>query len=55
VQHGPFSRKTGLAMAFKRMMSAQTKWPKLDGANRMPEIIQEIAFKDGVKQLNQAA
>ena len=49
------SRKTGLAMAFKLMMSAQTKWRKLDGANRMPEIIEGIAFKDGIKQLNQAA
>ena len=52
---GCLSRKTGLAMAFKLMMSAQTKWRKLDGANRMPEIIQGIAFKDGIKQLNQAA
>jgi putative transposase len=33
------SRKTGLAMAFKLMMSAQVKWRKLDGANRMAEII----------------
>ena len=52
---GCLSRKTGLAMAFKLMMSAQGKWRKLDGANRMPEIIQGIAFKDGIKQLNQAA
>ena len=46
---------TGLAMAFKLMMSAQNKWRKLDGANRMPEIIEGITFKDGIKQLNQAA
>lgn len=52
---GCLSRKTGLAMAFKLMMSAQTKWRKLDGANRMPEIIEGIAFKDGIKQLNHAA
>jgi len=52
---GCLNRKTGLAMAFKLMMSAQEKWRKLDGANRMPEIIQGIAFKDGIKQLNQAA
>jgi hypothetical protein len=51
---GCLSRKTGLAMAFKLMMSAQIKWRKLDGANRMPEIIQGIAFKDGIKQLNHA-
>ena len=42
-------------MAFKLMMSAQGKWRKLDGSNRMPEIIQGIAFKDGIKQNQQAA
>jgi putative transposase len=52
---GCLRRKTGPAMAFKLMMSAQTKWRKLDGINRMPEIIEGIAFKDGIKQLNQAA
>ena len=52
---GCLSRKTGLAMAFKLMMSAQNKWRKLDGAKRMPEIIEGIAFKDGIKQLNHAA
>jgi hypothetical protein len=49
------SRKTALAMAFKLMMSAQTKWRKLDGANRMPEIIEGVEFKDGIKQLQNAA
>lgn len=47
---GCLSRKTALAMTFKLMMSAKHKWRKLDGANRMPEIIQGIAFKDGIKQ-----
>ena len=49
------SRKTGLAMAFKLMMSAQKKWQKLNGANRIPEIIQGIAFIDGIKQIQTAA
>ncbi len=52
---GCLSRKTGLAMAFKLMMSAQTKWRKLDGANRIPQIIEGIEFKDGIKQLQNAA
>ncbi|EBA09094.1 putative transposase [Sagittula stellata E-37] len=52
---GCLSRQTGLAMAFKLMMSAQKKWRKLDGANRMPEIIEGIEFKDGIKQLQNAA
>jgi len=52
---GCLSRKTGLAMAFKLMISAQGKWQKLNGANRMPEIIQGIAFVDGIKQNQTAA
>lgn len=52
---GCLSRKTGLAMAFRLMMSAQAKWRKLDGANRLPELVQGIAFKDGIKQLPAAA
>jgi len=41
---GRLNRKTGLAMAFKLMTSAQGKWRKLDGSNRMSEITQGIAF-----------
>ena len=52
---GCLSRKTGLAMAFRLMMSAQAKWRKLDGANRLPEIVQGVEFKDGIKQLQDAA
>ena len=52
---GCLSRKTGLAMAFRLMMSAQAKWRKLDGSNRLPEIVEGIAFKDGIKQLQAAA
>ena len=52
---GCLNRKTGLAMAFRLMMSAQAKWRKLDGASRMPEIVQGVEFKDGIKQLQAAA
>ena len=52
---GCLSRKTGLTMAFKLMMSAHKKWRKLDGQNRLPEIIQGIEFRDGIRQLHNAA
>ena len=52
---GALSRKTGLAMAFRLMMSAQKKWSKLNGQNRLPEIIQGIEFRDGVRQSQIAA
>ena len=52
---GCLSRRTGLAMAFKLMMSAQNKWRKLDGQNRLPEIIQGVEFRDGLRQRQAAA
>jgi len=52
---GCLSRKTGLAMAFKLMMSAQKKWRKLDGQNRLPEIVQGVEFRDGLRHLQTAA
>ncbi len=52
---GCLSRKTALAMAVRLLMSAQGKWRKRDGANRMPGIIQGIAFIDGIKQMQNAA
>ena len=41
-------------MAFKLMMSPQKKWRKLGGQNRLPEIIQGIEFRDGIRQLETA-
>ena len=52
---GCLSRKTGLAMAFRLMMSAQKKWRKLDGRNRLPEIIQGGEFRDGLRHVQAAA
>ncbi|MEZ7137826.1 IS256 family transposase [Komagataeibacter sp. SM21] len=52
---GCLSRKTGLAMAFRLMMSAQKKWRKLDGRNRLPEVISGVEFRDGVRHLQAAA
>ena len=42
-------------MAFKMMMSAQGKWPKLDGSNRMPESIRGIAYVAEIKKFQPAA
>ena len=52
---GCLSRTTSLAMAFKLMMSAQKKWRKLDGQNRLPEIIQGVEFRDGLRTVQAAA
>ncbi|WP_425098683.1 IS256 family transposase [Tropicibacter sp. S64] len=52
---GCLSRKTGLAMAFRLMMAAQKKWRKLDGRNRLPEVISGVEFRDGIRHLQAAA
>lgn len=47
--------KTALAMVFRLMMSAKKKWRKISGPNRLNEVIQGVVFKDGIKQLQDAA
>jgi transposase-like protein len=52
---GCLSRQTALAMTFRLMLSAKQKWRKLDGQNRLPEIIEGVEFRDGIKQQIKAA
>ena len=49
------SRQTALAMTHQLMLSAKKKWRKLDGQNRLPEIIRGVEFRDGIKPETQAA
>lgn len=52
---GCLSRQTALAMPHQLMLSAKEKWRKLDGHNRLPEIIQGVEFRDGIKHEVKAA
>jgi len=52
---GCLSRKTALAMVFKLMLSARKKWRRLDGSDHLAEVIQGVIFKDGIKQIQNAA
>ena len=52
---GCLSRQTALAMTHQLMLSAKKKWRKLDGQNRLPEIIEGIEFRDGIKHESRAA
>ena len=52
---GCLSRKTALAMVFKLLLSAKRKWRRLDGSNHLAEVIQGVRFKDGIKQIPNAA
>jgi hypothetical protein len=42
-------------MAFQLMMSAQDKQRKLDGKNCLPEIINGVDFRDGLRDGQAAA
>ena len=52
---GRLSRQTALAMTHQMMLSATKKWRTLDGQNRLPEIIQGVEFRDGIKHEIKAA
>ena len=44
---GCLSRETALAMVFKLAKSAERHWRRLDGPNRLGQIIEGIRFRDG--------
>lgn len=44
---GCLSRDTALAMVFKLVKSAERHWRRLNGTNRLGEIIEGIKFRDG--------
>jgi transposase-like protein len=52
---GCLSRQSALAMTHQLMLSAKKKWRKLNGQNRLPEIIQGVEFRDGIKHEVKAA
>ncbi len=52
---GCLSRKTALAMVFKLLLSAKRKWRRLNGSDHLAEIIHGVTFKDGIKQIQNAA
>lgn len=47
---GPGSRKAGLAMAFKLAQKAQKGWRKLNGSERLQDLIDGIVFVDGIRK-----
>ena len=49
---GCLSRKTGLAMVFKLMLSAQKRWRRLSGHNKVADVIRGINFKNGIVHFN---
>jgi transposase-like protein len=44
---GAGSRKAALAMAFKLTQKAQTTWRKLNGSNKLQDLIDGVVFVDG--------
>ena len=52
---GCLSRKTALAIVFKLLLSASRKWRRLDGSDHLAGVIHGVTFKDGIKQMQNAA
>ena len=48
-------RRTALVMVHGLIVSARRKWRRISGPNRLPEIIEGIEFRDGIKQIQAAA
>jgi putative transposase len=44
---GCLSRKTALAMVFKLAKSAERRWRRLDGSERLAQVIEGVRFRDG--------
>jgi transposase-like protein len=47
---GPGSREAGLAMAFKLTRKAESRWRKLNGSEKLQELIDGIVFVDGERR-----
>ena len=44
---GCLSRQTALAMVYKLARSAERSWRRLDGSERLAQVIQGVRFRDG--------
>ena len=44
---GYLSRETALAMVYKLAKSAERSWRRLDGSQRLAQVIQGVRFRDG--------
>ena len=49
---GALSQNTARLMVFKLVMTAAKTWRRLKGENRLPKVVQEIAFRNGVEVTN---
>jgi putative transposase len=52
---GNGNRRACLTMMFKLAQSAERRWRLLDGAKLLPDVIQGIVFKDGIRLAQAAA
>jgi len=48
---GPGSRKAGLAMAFKLARKAENGWQKLNGSEKLKDLIDGVVFVDGERKV----
>src|ERR1700722_2997914 len=46
---GALSQDTARLMVFKLVMAASKTWPRLQGQNQLPKVVNGIKFKDGIE------
>ena len=49
---GCLSRRTALTMVFRLCQCAEETWRRLDGSERLGEVIRGVPFVDGLKKTN---
>jgi putative transposase len=54
VTKGAGSKKAALAMAYKLLAAAQERWRRFNGHELVTDVLDGIAFKDGIKVTNDA-
>ena len=52
---GCLARETAFTMVFKRCMSAQNRWRRLNGAEHMAAVMEGVEFQDGIRVEEEAA
>ena len=52
---GCLSRKTAFAMVLQLVLSAQQKWRRLNGHQRLAQLIEGVQFRDGIQEVQRTA
>ena len=52
---GCLSRQTAFAMVLQLVLSAQQTWRRLNGPQRLAQVIEGVQFRNGIQEVRRAA